>query len=558
MPVKKNTLSYGRKKRKSVSKGVLPGKVELRMCISPGIGKKLKWVKVPCVGSLRELGTVDVDEDLTKSFVRSWYLKLRKAKALKIAFIVFMQRCVALSYFDRLPTWFGKKIRYKTSDITVQDYYLKAKRILAAYLLYKHDGIDGNFETAGHLATRKCVRKINALTAYPKFKALEVYRQNRKIASLIKFKKIDSIKAEVKNYDNRIMSIWDIIRACRAKTGRIHSLSSIICQDEYKKFVETVELVMNHPEGYLDLALYGGITKHTAQLDLQQLENTIQSLTEQLKQARKVETETSISESGETITMQEGEGIPPPPSPSGGTTPDFRHTRYISDKTHARLQQAKEALSGFKFRPPKPKPPIPPQGGEPQYTRLDEDGDPDLITIDPRTKKSYYEGFLKELAAWKVAQRQKGAFGRNRHAMRYRRHPGMRKRPMGPRFGRSPNLTRMTGYVRPYRLSAMEQYTGMTPGMYRRHINSRTGNPMGMPSPRLARANSYYGSYPLGEKLNPSFGRRRRRATNKPKPRPRPRPKPKRKSRAKTKTKKRCAKKRCAKKNDLDFGKFFF
>ena len=122
------------------------------------------------------------------------------------------------------------------------------------------------------------------------------------------------------------------------------------------------------------------------------------------------------------------------------------------------------------------------------------------------------------------------------------------------RFGRSPNLARMTGYVRPYRTTAMEQYTGMTPAMYRRHINSKTGNPMGLKSPRLSRANSYYGSYPLGESLNPSFGQRKRRSVTKKKKKP---------------TKKRCTKqnkkqKQVKRKNkkqkqsDLDFGKFFF
>ena len=72
----------------------------------------------------------------------------------------------------------------------------------------------------------------------------------------------------------------------------------------------------------------------------------------------------------------------------------------------------------------------------------------------------------------------------------------------------------MTGYVRPYRLTAMEDYTGMTPSMYGRHINSRTGIPTGMASPRLSQANSYYGSYRLGERLDPMnrFGRRRRKA----------------------------------------------
>ena len=93
------------------------------------------------------------------------------------------------------------------------------------------------------------------------------------------------------------------------------------------------------------------------------------------------------------------------------------------------------------------------------------------------------------------------------------------KDSFNPSFGRSmtgrgwsAGTTPMVGFVRPYRISAMESYTGMTPRMYGNHINARTGVPTGMGGNGLARANSYYGSYRLGEKLNPmnSFGRRRR------------------------------------------------
>jgi hypothetical protein len=144
---------------------------------------------------------------------------------------------------------------------------------------------------------------------------------------------------------------------------------------------------------------------------------------------------------------------------------------------------------------------------------------------------------LAEHASTKLELLDKSKFGR-RHARRYsmahRRRPMRRMsgRRMGSRFGRSPNLTRMVGYTPPHRISAMEQYTGMTPRMYKRHINSRTGTPMGIRSgPRLSESNSYYGSYELGENLNPGFGRKRKRCASKGK------------KRCASKGKKRCASK---------------
>jgi hypothetical protein len=186
------------------------------------------------------------------------------------------------------------------------------------------------------------------------------------------------------------------------------------------------------------------------------------------------------------------------------------------------------------------------------------------------------ERLLEDYTLWKIKGGSGFGYGR-RHARRY---GGGRSR-----FGYSPDLTRMTGYVRPMRSSAMEQYTGMTPSMYRRHLNSRTGNPMGQPGGRLAQANSYYGSYALGEKLNPGFGRRRRRTTTKKRvsfgltaAQKKKRTKTKRRKSATTKTKRRTtktknltpvqkkkrasllAKRRRAakKKKENSFGSFFF
>ena len=160
---------------------------------------------------------------------------------------------------------------------------------------------------------------------------------------------------------------------------------------------------------------------------------------------------------------------------------------------------------------------------------------------------------------------------------------GRRRRRSG--FGWSATTTPMIGFVRPFRSSAMEQYTGMTPRMYRRHIGSRTGTPMGVSRPNLARANDYYGSWRLGERLNPMnrFGRRRashdsdddsddeepkrrttrrrttrRKTTTKRKTATKRKTTTRRKSPAKkrTTTKRRTTRRRTAKRSS--FGRFFF
>jgi hypothetical protein len=78
------------------------------------------------------------------------------------------------------------------------------------------------------------------------------------------------------------------------------------------------------------------------------------------------------------------------------------------------------------------------------------------------------------------------------------------------RFGQNASLVSATGFVKPYRISAMESYTGMTPSAYRKHIGARGATPTGTSRVNLARANNYYGSYRLGEELNPTarFGRK--------------------------------------------------
>jgi hypothetical protein len=86
------------------------------------------------------------------------------------------------------------------------------------------------------------------------------------------------------------------------------------------------------------------------------------------------------------------------------------------------------------------------------------------------------------------------------------------------RFGRSPSLTQMTGFVRPpFNISMEEAITGMKPQSYMNHAMSPGASPVTMsPGRGVAAANSFYGSYGNGLRLNPSaYGKKRRKTVKK-------------------------------------------
>ncbi len=569
MPKRKS--NYGKKKEKKC----LPGTVSLKMCISPGIGQKPKMVKVPYIGSFTELAKdagnygkikddpVTVDTDLTELFVRSWYLKLRKAKALKIVFIDFMQQCVRASYYGHLPNWFKKRIRYKSSDASVKEYFLKARRILGAYLLYQ---FDTGGRAQGNLLTEKSLRNMMAILMEYKYGTLPPYQQMSKILSRLSFKPYEALLGEVKAYDRRLKSIFDIIREIDHSHQHRNSVVTMtsprappdgtgsdaarvggICKNLFARFVKLVKLVMNHPEGYIQIALADrSFTAAILRRDATAGQKTIVQHTPPPDDDLGASASAPAAAAAPTVK---------PPKPRRRTT-----VKPITDLSNYDEEQARQewiknqkvgGLTRSSIAPPASAPPAgveyhlepapipigdnktePPDGVddiaylEAATLVIEMNNKPDeVLTLYNKADPSIQQYIFPKPGS---------SFGRRR---RYRRS----------RFGRSPNLAQMTGYVRPYMSSSMERYTGMTPAMYRRHINSRTGNPMGQRGPGLSRANNYYGSSALGRRLNPpsAYGRRKQRKKCGG-----------RRKKCKTVTKKR---RRCRKKQQKnEFGKFFF
>jgi len=566
------------------------GEVRIKMWVQPSIGKKPQWVDIPIKGTLfsqlkTEMDSLKVDyskADISVALIKLWYKKLRKETALKIAFIVCMQRCVYYSYLKR-PSWFGKIIKSTKDKKTIDDYFHKARVILCNYLTFRYDKNNGK-GSAGYLRTKKSENEIiiksRELVRHPKFHTIGVEKQQKKLQSIEatkgKFKTFDTLKSQCSRYDNRMMDIWDIVTGLKDIDEGI--FGKMPCRQYFQEFKTQVQYIVSSHLGYVDFLLYGGyISDQQATFEVSQSTNTAQNGD---NNGRKSVFEVDVTR----MSMKQNQSSTPLKRDS--QTPAFKRSLQNKQNLHvvdstvqdddtgidtgsivSTSSTARKASGGL-TKPVKPKRPA------------------GMTMVE---YKPIYEKYMEDAIAWKKAHSKFGRRHARRYSMAHRRRPMRRMsgRRMGSRFGRSPNLTRMVGYTPPHRISAMEQYTGMTPRMYKRHINSRTGTPMGIrSSPRLSESNSYYGSYALGEKLNPGFGRKRKRCASKGKKRCASKGKKRCASKTKKKTvgrkrkrsasfglkRKRCAsktKKRCAtkgrkktvgrkRKRSSSFGSFFF
>lgn len=556
------------------------GEVKIKMWVQPSIGKKPQWVDIPIKGTLfsqlqQEMKGVNNQADISVALIKLWYKKLRKETALKIAFIVCMQRCVYYSYLKR-PSWFGKIIKSTKDKKTIDDYFHKARVILCNYLTFRHDSNNGK-GSAGYLRTRKSENEIiiksRELVRHPKFNTIDVEDQEKKLLSIQatkgKFKRFDTLKSQCSRYDNRMMDIWDIVTDIKENKIPSGIFGKMPCRQYFEEFKTQIEYIVSSHLGYVDFLLYGGyISEQQARVETGQKVQKQNDGDSGVPRGRLSASVTTMKWRRDSQTPKFKEWQKSlKEKPITKTIPDETTSepkkRLSLASTGSKGPNSVGEAAGELIKPVEPN--VADYGGD----------DTDDAYVDA------YEKYTEDMFAYEKALKQ--GFGR-RHARRYsmaHRRPMRRMsgRRMGSRFGRSPNLTRMVGYTPPHRISAMEQYTGMTPRMYKRHINSRTGTPMGIRSgPRLSESNSYYGSYALGEKLNPGFGRKRKRCASKGKKRCASKTKKKtvgrkrkrsasfgrKRKRCASKTKKRCATKGKKKtvgrkrKRSSSFGSFFF
>jgi len=512
--------------KKKVKRKPILGEVKIKMFVRPtfgshGLGRKVKpkWVTVPRIGTNEELhkcmtndaGTYQPEGNPNVALIKLYYRKLAQVRPIKLAFINFMQKCVALSHYGKVPTWFSKKMMSGVSDKVLDDYYNKAQTLLSLHLKY-NDG------SAGHLMTDNSLNKSFNLS----LTGLSEDQLQRRVISGIRFKRYSDVKHLCRYYGDQLDNIYDIVKALSSGAITLKNANdNSLCEDYKQEFLKQVDFILNQPFGWINFLLHGGyLTKDVAE-KLAKLHAKETVAATHTPAASKPDASDDSSPIGDVVAKAEqnlARAHARQRSREGRASPYgklFTTGTGLSQKKPAwmtKLQSVKRRPSGSSVQP----------SGSSSVQASGAGGSSGAGGNLTREQR---------IAAAKAAGKK--SFAAKLNALK---------------FGRSPNLARMAGYVRPYRTSAMEDYTGMTPAMYRRHINARTGNPMGGPSPRLSRANSYYGSYALGEKLNPSFGEKKRRKPAKRKPAKR---KP-----AKKRTRKR-SKTRRRRRRKSSFGNFF-
>lgn len=484
---KSTELSFSRKKsKKDVG---TPGDVKIMMCVRDFSGKKAgkpKWVRLPNM------------KELELDLIKQWYIRMQKSRALKLVFIHGIQTCVRICYANKIPTWFNQKITTATPEKTTKEYFNKALRILMCMRLHEPSGAgflltDSSSKSATKYSQLK-FRNFSSLSSSCRYFGQEP----KTIFEIIKLLE-DNIEKptgkdtypwqEKSNFTSGRYSNWDkTVAGWPDENGEFRQVQ-VHCKEVTGVMKELFFMVLRGMP--VDVLLYGGYT-------------TVQQLIQQYKAHQK--TTADKQEQEEKPDLMGGGGGGGYTSPSGSfqsgshiepheKTPTSQEEETTSKSTSAGGKSfwsrvgAKIGGGGSKKSASQGStdPVSATSGSMMDFTQMSKQARSEAGEADKASKKA------EEIAK----QARRGSFGRSNGR------------------GWSSGVAPMIGYVRPYRVSAMESYTGMTPRMYGRHIDSATGLPMGGAMAPLSRANSYYGSYRLGERLNPSFGRTARKTVKK-------------------------------------------
>jgi hypothetical protein len=491
---------------------------------------------------------------ISDGLVSFYYNRVRKQLALKLIFVICIQHCVWRTYNRKLPTWFRKNIRNVRNKKLVEDYFVKAQKIFNCIMLYEPH--DDKYDVPGHLAKTLALKKAGwATTGRQKHRA-------------IKFKDVNTLKNQCKMYggkgDLTIFHIVDIILHEDENGPKMKFFKHMGC-DRYLNYMKSMfEVILTEPHIYIETLLnIGYITAIDAITELTRAANqcmcssnylghfeqklirvieagpegqkrasATRSIQDNATQQTKVSTqrteETKVSKPTSNVSTESGTEFVnisvakvfdqnPPPD------------EYLSANpaTNTIKVQGDNAVLSLKINPSKYSTGLGSLADdlweEAKTQGVSEDFDADtkffvfynwlnarcgnmsgLYANARVTDKSIITPtFFRAFYAAAKAQ----GFGR----YRYRNHRSGFGSGAG---GNYPRLADMIGYVKPYNISAAEQYTGMTPSMYKSHLNSMTATPYGSKSP-ISRANNYYGMNRLGDSLNPSgtsFGARRSRS----------------------------------------------
>ena len=477
-----------------------------------------KWIELYLY--LKNSGQLENEKlTLENVLVGYWYTRLHKELALKIIFITTMQQCIYVTYRRKIPPWFSKRIKSVRNTKLIQEYFNKARRLLACILLYKDDDVSSNGKSlaVGHLLTKASLYDI--ATIYGNMnrtpKALDNLIRNK-----IRFKSEYELAQECKGYGERWPTIYEIVDQVRKLPSGQGFFKTVACQDYLLQMKEAFDLVLQNPWFWVrSLYTYGAINT----TELKQLETKLSLVTKRPGQdARTINLGTRRGILPGQIRQQDKR-----PSVGGGPTPTSTPPEIIEPTSP---------------RPgPSPPPPPPASTGASPSTGSGDANEvinelnslglkilanklgkyahlaPIRVIRKTKTTVEKIQDKIPDISNKSLKDAQKTineaankAASANDLDMQIVLMPLKGKLMGQSSFGSNIGLNQMMGFVKPYRNSMMEDYTGFSPRMYRNHINDNTVGDLDIPQ-----ANNYYGSYRLGANLDPGSGFGRKRNRNK-------------------------------------------
>lgn len=500
--------SYGKRRKSETSTGK-PGDIKIMMCVRDFSGKragKPKWVRLP--------GQEKLEIDL----VRQWYIRMQKARAIKMVFIHGIQTCVRICYLDKIPTWFKQKITTSSPEKTIKEYFTKAKRILMCMRLHDPAGAGFLLTNASAGAAKRSQLKFKTMTSLEQ-QCRYFGREPKSVYDLLNMVESNLLtgdhpkdfywpgtaapgnKGKEEGWED---DTWYKTVAGYSKDGgTTWSQQVILCKEVAEIMKKLIFLVLRGAP--VDVLLYGGYMR------LKQLSEQSDVL-RQIFEGKMSPAEMNAALRKQSSSVKDAHELTGGGGQGGGGSADGKKDKAYYEKLYGAMSL--DELEKLEKAPP----------GSTWFMGLKSDTERKAFNAalaakrkEKSTSSSGETDYAKSGDSYIMNRSRKGK-GKNSSDMLGQVDFG-RSRFGSPRSamtgrGWSSGTTPMIGYVRPYRLSAMESYTGMTPRMYGNHISARTGIPTGGTSGGLSKANSYYGSYRLGEALNPTnrFGRRRRKA----------------------------------------------
>lgn len=387
-------------------------------------------------------------EQLKYNIAKQWYSRLILEKAVKIIVIHAVQNCIRACYMGLVPPWFKQSMGTNVSDEAIEKYWRLTKRIIVCFRLFKSNNA-GFLFTEQSLLTAKTLNQLK-------------FRDPSDLATECRFREpiYDNVYSLLGLLEDDIgkasgMSVGGVFN----ENGNQDNVNRMHCS----QIIQIAKTMITQLfRGDLSiLTIYGTKTSTIGYI------NEVISTILQVQQARY---NASIQSRGNTSQIV-----------------DENTLNTFSIGAHT-------GPSGTSSKGPVPAPPgrtVPVPSGRTVTVPSGR-----TVPVPSPNNNGQGGGISDELVAQAAEAKTKG-----KRKFAAAAAAALEKLGLRSEFGSS--LVNSIGYVRPYRVSAMESYTGMTPSAYRKHISARGASPTGTSRLNLSQGNNYYGSYNLGDSLNP-------------------------------------------------------